>query len=124
MVEQHDIRNRDDVMQLVRAFYAKATGDPVIGHFFTTVVQLNWDKHIPRIVDFWTTLLFGGGLYSGNPMEAHIHLNKLSPMQQQHFDKWVELWTATVDALFSGPKAEEAKMRGASIATIMHLKLG
>jgi hemoglobin len=123
MVEPHDIRHRDDVAQLVKWFYEKATVDPLIGHFFTKVVQLDWDKHIPRITDFWTTLLFGGGLYSGNPMEAHIHLNKLSPMQQQHFNRWVELWTTTVDEHFAGEKADEAKMRGTSIAHIMMTKL-
>lgn len=118
-----DITNQEDVDRLVRLFYDKATVDPTIGHFFTTVIQLNWSTHIPRIVDFWTSILFGAPGYSGNPMDAHIKLNMLSPLKKEHFDKWVELWTQTVRENFEGPKADEAVVRGGSIAQIMAMKL-
>ena len=118
-----DIQNREDVSLLVHCFYERATVDPVIGHFFTTVVKLDWEKHIPLITSFWNTLLFGEAGYTGNPMDAHIKLNRLSPMQKEHFDRWVFLWTETIHAHFAGPKADEAIMRGGNIAQIMHLKL-
>lgn len=118
-----DIQDKADIAFLIERFYKKATIDPVIGHFFTTVVQLNWEKHIPLITNFWHTLLFGEPGYTGNPMEAHVKLNKLSPIEKQHFDKWVELWTQTIRENFEGPKADEAIARGGNIAQIMHLKL-
>lgn len=118
-----DLRDKEDVAGLIRSFYEKATVDPVIGHFFTTVVQLNWEKHIPLITNFWYTLLFGGGSYSGNPMDAHIKLNQLSKIEKVHFDTWVKLWTETVTENFAGPKADEAVLRADSIAQIMSLKL-
>lgn len=124
MEVKHDIQSRDDVAALVSAFYAKATPDPVIGKFFTEVVQLSWEKHIPLIVEFWSGLLLGQGSYRGNPMEAHQKLNQRAKMEQQHFDRWLQLWTATVNELFEGPKANEAIERAQSIAGFMHYKLG
>lgn len=118
-----DIASKDDVHRLVRLFYEKATIDPVIGHFFTTVLKLDWEKHIPLITNFWHSLLFGSGSYSGNPMDAHVQLNKLSPLQKKHFDQWVKLWTETIHENFDGSKAEEAIARGGNIAQIIHLKL-
>jgi hemoglobin len=120
---QHDIRNESDVAKLIDAFYKKAIADPVIGHFFTMVVHLDWNKHILVINAFWNSILFGTPGYSGNPMDAHIKLDRLSPMEKRHFDKWVVLWTQTVRENFEGPKAEEAINRAGTIATIMAMKL-
>jgi hemoglobin len=123
MEAKHDIQSRDDIAKLVTEFYSKATPDPVIGKFFTEVVNLSWEKHIPLIVDFWSTVLLGEGNYRGNVMEAHQKLNKLEPMKQEHFDRWVLLWKQTVDELFEGQKAEEAKQRGQTVAQFMLYKL-
>lgn len=123
MNDKHDIQSREDIATLVAAFYAKATPDPIIGKFFTEVVQLSWEKHIPLIVDFWSGLLLGIGNYKGNVMQAHMKLNALEPIQSIHFERWVELWTHTIDGLYSGAKATEAKERGASVAQFMMYKL-
>ncbi len=123
MYTKRDIESKEDVLNLVTSFYEKAVPDTVIGHFFTKVVQLDFEKHIPKIADFWTGLLLGIGNYKGNVMEVHVKLNKLEPMQSQHFERWVELWTLTIDELFAGPKADEAKQRGASVAQFMLYKL-
>lgn len=115
----HDISSPRDIDHLVRAFYKKATADPVIGKFFTEVVQINWELHIPVIVNFWSTALLGEGDYRGNVMDAHIKLHKIEPMKKEHFDRWVSLWQQTIEEMFVGSKAEEAKQRGSSIAQIM-----
>ena len=94
---QKDIVNRDDLLLLLNAFYAKVIHDDVIGHFFTTVVQLDLDKHIPVIADFWETTLLDGHSYARNAMLPHIHLNRLSPMEEKHFVRWLKLFTETVD---------------------------
>ncbi|MBK9176992.1 MAG: hypothetical protein IPM46_11810 [Flavobacteriales bacterium] len=36
-------------------------------------------------------------------MTAHIVLSRRIPMQQAHFDRWLELWQRTVDELFKVP---------------------
>ena len=79
--------------------------------------------HLPRIETFWRGVLFGDRSYTGDPMTAHIALNKRHPMEQQHFDRWIAHWNATLAELFSGPKAEEAKARAATIAPVMAWKV-
>ena len=47
-----DIATRADIERLVRTFYTQAIPDPIIGHFFTKVIQLDLDSHLPRIANF------------------------------------------------------------------------
>ncbi len=111
-----DLQTPDDIRRLVETFYTAVRPDPQIGHFFT---ELDWDHHIPRIVSFWSMVLFGDRSYTGDPMTAHQRLHQRIPMERTHFDRWLALWTTTVDQLFSGPKAEEAKDRARTIAAVM-----
>ncbi|BFG70615.1 group III truncated hemoglobin [Sediminibacterium sp. KACHI17] len=117
-----DIENRDDIEQLMRAFYAKAIPDPVIGHYFTEVIQMDLEKHLPVIIDFWETVLFGIAKYKSNAIAVHQHLHTKSAFEDKHFERWVSLFQATVDDLFEGEKATLAKQRALSIATVMKIK--
>jgi hemoglobin len=118
-----DIENRDHIDQLMRAFYTKAIPDAVIGHYFTQVIQMDLEKHLPVIVDFWETVLFGVAKYRSNTIAIHHHLHEKSAFKEKHFAQWVQLFQSTVDELFEGEKAELAKQRALSIATVMKLKL-
>lgn len=117
-----DIENRDDIEQLMRVFYAKAIPDPVIGHYFTEVIQMDLEKHLPVIIDFWETVLFGIAKYKSNAIAVHQHLHTKSAFEDKHFERWVSLFQATVDDLFKGEKATLAKQRALSIATVMKIK--
>lgn len=118
-----DIQNRDHIEQLMRAFYAKAIPDPMIGHYFTKVIAMDLEKHLPVIVDFWETVLFGVAKYKSNAIAVHKHLHEKSAFEDKHFEHWVMLFKSTVDELFEGEKAELAKQRALSIATVMKLKV-
>lgn len=118
-----DITNRRDIEQLVNQFYDAVKADPTIGFFFTEVVAVNWEKHLPIMYDFWENVLFHTGGYSGNPMERHKKLHHQSAMKPEHFRQWVHLFTQTVDRLFSGDNAETIKQRATSIATVMQMKI-
>jgi hemoglobin len=117
-----DIENRVDIEQLLEKFYQKALVDPVIGYFFTEVVPLRMETHMPLIADFWETVLFGKAVYKGNVLEKHQHIHRLSAFREEHFGRWVSLFTETVDECFVGEKALMAKQRAESIATIMKIK--
>jgi hemoglobin len=109
---------------LVDRFYTKVKRDRVIGHFFTKAVDFSWEKHIPVMVAFWSGILLGENSYSGNPMQKHLELNKVFPIEKMHFERWLELWGETVRENFSGEKAEEAVSRAKSIAQLIHFKTG
>lgn len=117
-----DIKNRDDIDLLMREFYAKAIADGVIGYIFTDVAKLDLEHHLPIIGDFWEELLFQTGSYAKhgrNPMQVHGELNKKTPLLPEHFTRWLEIFTESVDGLFVGEHADFLKMRAHSIADRM-----
>lgn len=118
-----DINSRADIEKMVLQFYEKVKADETIGFIFTEVVHMNWEKHIPLIVDFWETILLDNPVYTKNAMEVHYDLNKKIPLQKEHFTSWVYLFTSTVDDLFEGKIAALAKTRARSIAAVMLFKM-
>jgi hemoglobin len=120
---KNDIQNRQDVELLINSFYNKVKVDPVISYFFTDVVHVNWEKHLPKMYDFWENVIFNTGNYEGNPMAQHQNIHQKSPLSTEHFDRWLMLFKSTVDEFFEGEKAEQTKQRATSIATVMQLKI-
>ncbi len=78
----NDIENRGDIQVVLNAFYRKAFEDELIGLFFTEVVLLNLDSHLPVITDFWEFILFGNHHYRKNVMEIHRNINHLSSIRK------------------------------------------
>ena len=120
---KQDILNREDLLLLMDRFYSKAMTDQSIGHYFTEIVPLNLQKHIPVITDFWETILFDTGKYFGNTMKVHDDLHEKSPFKSEHFNRWMAMFKETVDENFQGNNAEKIKQRAISIATVMNIKM-
>ena len=118
-----NLDSREAIKLLVDEFYKKVSQDDLLGPVFNEVAQIDWDHHLPKMYDFWETVLFGAQKFKGNPMDTHIQLSKHTPLTKPHFDRWLALFTNTVDEHFKGNKAEEAKMRAHSIAGIMQHKI-
>lgn len=118
-----DIATRQDVLALVETFYAKAFKDDLIGPIFTEVVHMNLPRHLPIMADFWQTVLFKAGLYSRNALKIHFDIHAREPLTLEHFNRWLQLWTNTVDDLFAGEKAELAKVSAHQIAGSMHRRV-
>lgn len=118
-----DIRNREDLVKLLDAFYEKVKKDESIGFFFNEVAEVNWKKHLPLMYDFWDNVLFFSGTYNGNPMQVHMNLHRKHRMEMNHFIRWNKLFCDTVDELFEGEKSETIKQRAVSISTIIQIKL-
>ncbi|TDE30390.1 group III truncated hemoglobin [Flavobacterium ranwuense] len=117
-----DIKNRSDIEKLINAFYDKIKIDTKIGYFFNDVAKVNWEKHLPKMYDFWENIIFSTGDFIGNPMAKHKELHQKSTMTEAHFQNWNALFNETVDELFIGEKAEEIKQRAANIAMAMMYK--
>jgi hemoglobin len=118
-----DIETREDITKLIIQFYEQVKKDSTIGFIFNEVVNMNWEVHIPIIVDFWETILLDNPVYKKNAMEIHYDLNKKIPLQQKHFSQWLLLFYSSVDNLFTGKTATLAKTRAKSIAAVMELKM-
>ncbi|MEP7117073.1 MAG: group III truncated hemoglobin [Acidobacteriota bacterium] len=118
-VVRADITSRGEVERLVDAFYARVRADGVLAPIFDDVAHVDWNQHLPKMYDFWTTVLFGQAAYSGNPLAVHRELAGRVPLGEPEFERWLEVFRATVDTLFSGPGADHVKVRAARIAAVM-----
>jgi hemoglobin len=112
-----DIASRKDIEILVNRFYDQVKTDELIGPLFSHV---DWPHHLPVMYDFWSSMLLGDQSYRGNPLQKHLPL----PLQREHFERWLKLFTKTVEENFSGDKAEEVKVRAGSIAGIFQHRMG
>jgi hemoglobin len=120
---RHDIETRADCEQLVRSFYGRALTDPIIGWLFTDVAKLDLEAHVPRITNFWETILLDAHSYAGGAFRPHLELNSKTPLKRGHFDRWLHLWSQTVDELFAGARAELAKAHATRVAAAFEARL-
>ena len=118
-----DIQSRANIKSIVESFYKTAMQDDQIGYIFTDVAHLDLVKHLPRIVDFWESVLFGVGKYQGNPVLKHVHLHSLSPLTKAHFDRWLTIWNKTISDHYHGEKATEAISKAKMMGDLMLFKI-
>lgn len=125
---KHDIQDRDDVFLLVSEFYIKVRKDTILGPFFNNVIK-DWDTHIDHLTTFWESSLFMTKKleqrYKGNPLEVHVKVDKENnhSITELHFGIWINLWFATLDELFEGIVAENAKRRARKMGTFLYLSI-
>ena len=75
--------------ELVTTFYGRVREDDLLGPVFA-VVQ-NWDEHLAKLRDFWSSVVLMSGRYHGQPMRAHMPLK----LAGDHFDRWLDLFEKT-----------------------------
>ncbi|MFD1614030.1 group III truncated hemoglobin [Gelatiniphilus marinus] len=127
-MDKKDIETRADVFLLVSSFYKEVRKDNVLGPFFNDVIK-DWDEHLDKLTTFWESSLFITRKlekrYQGNPLEAHVKVDKENnnTISELHFGLWLNLWFKTVDELFEGQYAENAKRRARKMGTFLYLKI-
>ncbi len=114
-----DIKARAQVELLVRSFYTKVRAHPELSHVFDEVAEIDWQTHLPRMDDFWCSVLLHQKGFKGNPLQKHVALSFQTQLSAQLFGSWLKLFRETVDELFEGPGAEAAKARAAAISETM-----
>ena len=122
-----DINNREQIEQLIRAFYAKVRQDDLLGPFFngTITSEEAWEEHFLLLIAFWELNLLDIAGFNGNPALAHQGVDKAfkHSITTNHFDRWVLLWKQTIDSMFEGPVASKAKLRASNMAKGMYKKV-
>jgi len=125
---KQDIQTREEVFILVTEFYKKVRVDDVLGPFFNNVIK-DWDTHIDRLTTFWESSLFMTRKleqrYNGNPLEVHVKVDQENnhSITELHFGLWLNLWFQTIDDLFEGEMAENAKRRARKMGTFLYLSM-
>ena len=118
--KMRDIETRQDIEALLEGFYSVVMTDGEIGHHFN---DLDLEHHLPIIANFWDKILFGNPVYFNNPLAVHQILHAKSPLLPEHFIRWVSVFSASVDKLFLGPVADQAKLKAAAIGDSLSQRL-
>ncbi len=113
------IENKEDIKLLVDTFYGKVKEDDFLKDIFNERIKDQWPKHMEKMYRFWQTVLLEEHTYHGSPFVPHANM----PVDAQHFERWIKLFTITVDELFSGDVAEEAKWRAGKMAEMFNYKI-
>lgn len=123
-MKKKDIKTRDDVFMLVEEFYKKVRQDEILGPFFNETIK-DWDAHLQHLTTFWESSLFLKTRYYGDPLEAHIKVDKAfnHSINELHFGIWLNLWSQTINELYEGDNAENAKRRARKMGTFIYLKI-
>jgi hemoglobin len=95
----------------------------MIGFLFTDVARLDLEEHVPVITSFWATMLLGERSYGGGAFAPHVSLHRKAGLRAPHFQRWLVLWSGTVDELFMGERAEEAKAHAQRVASAFARRL-
>lgn len=112
--------DESDLQRLIPTFYARVRQDDLIGPVFNAAID-DWDHHLDKLIDFWSSVMLTTGRYKGNPMAAHLkHLAALSP---EMFDRWLALWAEVTGEMLDAGAASAMQEKAERIAESLKLAL-
>jgi len=104
------------IRRQVHTFYARVREDPVLGPVFNDAVA-DWDEHLAKLCDFWSSVLLMTGRFKGSPMAAHA---RRADIRMDHFPRWLELFERTAREVCPPAAAdlfvEKSRMIGRSLS--------
>jgi hemoglobin len=90
----------------VDRFYGKVRKDTQLAPIFNGAIgtdEAEWQPHLQRMYDFWSSIMLGSRKYRGNPMKKH---QDLPAFDAALFDRWLALFEETARELHT-PKIAE-----------------
>lgn len=103
--------------RFLRAFYAAARADELLGPAFAGVGD--WERHIAALTRFWSSVALMTGGYHGQPMQAHAHL----ALRPAHFARWLALFEDVARAELTPEGAGHMLDRARRIARSLEMGL-
>jgi hemoglobin len=102
---------------MVHGFYGKVRTDPALGPIFNREVG-DWDEHLAKMCDFWSSVLLMTGRFRGAPMATHARLPDIRPT---HFARWLHLFRQTAGELCPPAAADLFVAKAEMIAQSLQL---
>ncbi|WP_209014977.1 group III truncated hemoglobin [Roseibium limicola] len=106
----------ETIVRVVDSFYVRVQADELLGPIFTQRIT-NWKPHLQTMYRFWSSVALATGAYSGTPMPKHMVL----PVDATHFDRWLELFEATVRDECTPEGADHFLARARNIASSLEM---
>lgn len=100
-----ELCTEEEIIELVYGFYDRVRQDEMLGPVFAEHVK-DWDVHLPKMVDFWSSALRGTARFRGAPLPKHAALPGLSLVL---FQRWLLLFGQTTNALPNAALAKRAQ---------------
>ncbi len=104
------------IERLVRTFYGAVRTDDLIGPVFAERIA-DWEPHLQRMCEFWSSVALMSGRYHGQPMVKHMPL----PVDGRHFDRWLELFERTAREVCPPAAADHFIERAQRIAQSLEM---
>ena len=111
--EAHAPASVESITQLVHGFYGDVRQDPLLGPVFEKALHGQWDAHLQRLVDFWSTVALGTRSFKGDVFGKHMALEGVTPA---HFAAWVGLWQQHTSRLLAPEVAHDLQVAAHGIA--------
>jgi hemoglobin len=112
--------SEDSIRRLVDGFYAKVRRDPELAPIFLRAIPGDWQPHLNKMYDFWSSVMLTTGRYKGNPVIKH---QVLPGMKVSLFERWLALFNETCDELFDAAVSDAFRGKAARIAESLKLAL-
>lgn len=112
-IQEHAARlgiNEAFVSNLVDSFYARVQTHPLLGPIFEKEIKDEWEPHLAKMKDFWSSVAMNTGRYSGKPFPAHMKLTGVTPA---HFNIWLALFRLTLEDISENPETVDYFMERA-----------
>lgn len=86
-----ELVTEQQISTVLDKFYERVRKDDLLAPVFAAVED--WDEHLERLGEFWSSVMLMSGRYKGNPISMHLlHTHRIQP---EMFDRWLELWEMT-----------------------------
>ncbi|WP_244480429.1 DUF1971 domain-containing protein [Rhizobium sp. Root1220] len=114
-----DVFTEDDIRTVVDRFYDRVRADEELRQAFA-VVQ-DWNEHLGRMVEFWSSVMLTTGRYKGNPVAMHLmHSDRIQPSM---FVRWLALWAEATAEVLPEAAANLMQAKAARIASRLSMAL-
>ncbi|MBP6725216.1 MAG: group III truncated hemoglobin [Halioglobus sp.] len=121
--QKPDLDSRQHIERFIDSFYQRLLADERLAPIFLDVAAIDIAVHLPHIKDYWCKLLMGEKSYRRHTMNIHRELHSRQPLQPGDFQRWLALFSATLDENYAGEGTERALRVAAAIAANMEASL-
>ncbi|MZR63968.1 group III truncated hemoglobin [Alcanivorax sp. DP30] len=121
--ELPDLDCRENIDAMVHGFYQRLLNDPVMAPVFLDVAQIDLNKHLPIICQYWHKMLLGEGGYQRHMMARHRDLDDQMPLTGEHHERWLGHFMANLEGRYGGPCTDRARRLAATIMDNLYLQL-
>jgi len=123
MTDKHDLDSPERIREFIERFYQRVLADELLAPIFLDVAGIDVQHHLSIICSYWEKLILGRDTYHRHTMNIHRALHAKRPLEPRDFERWLTLFSQTLDEGFSGPGAERARKVATHIARNMQIAL-